>query len=282
MARNSSFYYAFLVLPADRRRAILAVFDFCRAVDDGVDLAANPAAAVAAVSQWRAEVAAIFDGRQPPSTREGLALRAAVSAFGIERAPFDALVDGVSMDIEPRRYDTFADLEQYCHRVASAVGLMCLPIFGDTDAASRAYARDLGVALQLTNILRDVASDFQRGRVYLPVEDFERFGCRIDDLAAAVGRRGFGAESARLQSMLEHNAARARVYFSRAARLLPGAHARGLLPAEIMRAIYRNLLAEIEARRCDVFRERVRVSKPRQARIVLATWWAIRRGRVPR
>ncbi|MCC7007208.1 MAG: squalene/phytoene synthase family protein [Acidobacteria bacterium] len=275
MARKSSFYYAFLVLPAARRRAILAVFDFCRAVDDSVDFATDSATAAAAVAQWRREVALVFQ-RGQPETAEGRGLQACVVQFGLEREHFDALVDGVEMDLAPREYRTFADLEQYCHRVASAVGLMSIPIFGCTSPAAREYARDLGVALQLTNILRDVAVDYRRGRVYLPVEDLERFGCSVEHIDREVAAPGAGVRSEPLRRVLEHQAARARIFFARAARALPRDEARGLLPAEIMRAIYWNLLERIEDAQCDVFGRVIRVPKPVQARMAISTWWALR------
>jgi len=275
VARKTSFYYAFLVLPPERRRGILAVFDFCRAVDDSVDLAPDAAHAEVAVAGWRTEIGRIFEGKEP-GTPEGRAVQSAVRSFGIERQHFDALVDGVAMDARPQRFDTFADLEQYCHRVASAVGLMSIPVFGYRDAAVRDYARDLGVALQLTNILREVEVDFRRGRVYLPTEDLDRFGCSAEDIASAVDRKA-GPLQERLRQVLEHHAARARQFFARAAHALPRDEARTLLPAEIMRAIYWNLLQRIEARGCDVFGQVIRVPRPVQAGLAVSTWWAIRR-----
>jgi phytoene synthase len=175
------------------------------------------------------------------------------------------------MDIRPRRYATFADLEPYCHRVASSVGLICAAIFEMRDEAARTYARDLGVALQLTNILRDVAVDYRRGRVYLPLEDLSRFGCTEDDISREVAQGGL--RSSRVRAMLEHQAARARVFFGRAARALPAAQARPFLAAEIMHGIYRELLRRIEHAGCDVFGPLIRVPRPTQARIALGTWW---------
>src|ERR1051326_8393528 len=176
MARKTSFYYSFLVLPPEQRRAIVAVWDFCRAVDDAVDEAPADRSA-AEVRRWREEVARCFDGAAP-ATPQGRPLQPLIERFNLPRAAFEALVEGVEMDLHGRRYDTFADLYEYCIRVASAVGLMCVEIFGCRDPKSRDYAIDLGVALQLTNILRDVPGDLERGRVYIPLEDFARFGCR--------------------------------------------------------------------------------------------------------
>lgn len=282
MARSSSFYYSFLVLPAPRRRAIIAVFDFCRAVDDAVDLAPDAASGTVAVERWRQEVALVFTPGARPATAEGRALQAHVDAFRLSRDHFDALVDGVAMDLTPRVYATFADLEPYCHRVASAVGLMAVQVFGYRDPAVLDYARDLGVALQLTNILRDVASDYRRGRVYLPIEDLSRFGCTVDSIREAVDRGADAPVDTRLRAVLEHQAARARVFFSRATRLLPPAERRGLVAAEIMRAIYGDLLRRIEDAGCDVFGRKIRVPRPAQARLAFATWWRIVRTAPPR
>ena len=279
MTRKSSFYYSFLVLPAPKRAAILAVFDFCRAVDDGVDLAADEATAAAAVHHWRGELARVFEGRVP-ATPEGVQLQPFVRLFHLPRTEFEALIDGVTMDIGRRRYPTFADLEGYCHRVASAVGLICAEIFGYRQPAILEYARDLGVALQLTNILRDVAVDYRLGRCYLPLEDLERSGCTEADIAREVERAGPGVASDRVRSALEHQAERARGFFARACQALPAADAQAFLPAEIMRAIYADLLRRIEARGYDVFSDLVRVPRVRQAQLAMTTWWALRFGPV--
>lgn len=274
VTRKTSFYYSFLVLPAPQRRAITAVFDFCRALDDAVDLESDPARASAALEEWRQEVARVFEGGSP-RTVQGRALQPFVKPFNLPREQFDALVDGVAMDASPRRFETFADLEPYCHRVASAVGLMCAEIFGYQEQGVRDYARDLGVALQLTNILRDVAVDYRRGKLYLPLEDLARFGCTEEDVRREVERAGGGVSSPQVRSVLEHQAARARVFFSRAVRALPTADARRFVAAEIMREIYFELLCRIEARQFDVFTSVVRVPRPAQARLALRVWWRL-------
>lgn len=275
MGRNSSFYYSFLILPATKRRALTAVFDLCRAIDDGVDLETDSDRARQVIDDWRREIDRVFSS-QSPATPEGRAVQPFVEPFRLPKESFEALIDGVAMDAVPRRYETFADLEPYCHRVASAVGLICLEIFGYRHPGARDYARDLGVALQLTNILRDVGVDYQRGRVYLPAEDLARFGVTEEDIGREVARSGRGIQSERLRAALEHHAARARVFFSRAERNLPPADVRLLASAEIMRAIYRDLLRRIEGARCDVFAEVIRVPRPVQARIALGTWWKSR------
>jgi phytoene synthase len=285
VTRKTSFYYSFLVLPADKRRAITAVFDVCRAIDDSVDLEPDPGKAEAALADWRSEIARVFDGRdggagrggQPPETPQGRALQPFVGPCHLPRAEFEALIEGVGMDVRPRRYETFADLEPYCLRVASAVGLICAEIFGYREEATLTYARDLGVALQLTNILRDVAVDRRQGRLYLPLDDLARFGCSPADIDREIASAGHGVQSPAVRSVLEHQAARARVFFARAVRALPKDDARGFLAAEIMRAIYADLLDRIAAATYDVFTRAIRVPRPTQARLALATWWRLGR-----
>jgi len=276
VARKTSFYYAFLALPKAKREAIVAVWDFCRAVDDSVDLAPTTTAGDAAIGTWRAELDRLFSNNAP-ATPAGRNLQPVIRTFDLAREDFEALVDGIAMDASPRRYATFADLEPYCHRVASAVGLMCVRIFGYHNPVVRDYARDLGVALQLTNILRDVGVDFRRGRVYLPTEDLTRFGCTDADIEREVKHAGGGIRSERLRSVLEHHAARARVFYSRAVRALPADEGPSLVAAEIMREVYWDLLQRIELARCDVFSSVIRVPRPAQARIAVNTWWNIRR-----
>jgi 15-cis-phytoene synthase len=275
MTRKTSFYYSFLALPAPERRAITAVFDFCRAVDDAVDLETDPGRATIAAEKWRREVANVFEGRTP-ETPQGVALQPFVEPFHLPREQFDALVDGVAMDATPRRYATFAELEPYCHRVASAVGLMCAEIFGYTEPSIKNYARDLGVALQLTNILRDVAVDFRSGRVYLPQDELARFGCSENDIRAEVESAGHGVQSAQVRALLAFQAERAREYFARAVAALPKEDARRFIPAEIMRVIYFDLLRRIEAANYDVFTSVIRVPRPQQARLAIGAWWARR------
>jgi phytoene synthase len=270
MARDTNFYYSFLVLPAEKRAAIMAVWDFCRAVDDAVD-EAEPGDAAHEVEAWRREVAACFDGGAP-ATLQGRALQPLIAAFGLRRSAFDALIEGVEMDLDSRRYETFDDLYEYCIRVASAVGLMCVEIFGYTDSRARMYATELGVALQLTNILRDVPEDLARGRVYIPQEDFRRFSCTEEDLRREVAGAGRGVWSPAVRRLLRHQGERAREYYARAEAALPSCDARRLVAAEIMGAIYRAILTRIERAGYDVFSRVVRVPRPQRAAIAVATW----------
>jgi phytoene synthase len=270
LARDTSFYYSFLVLPAEKRRAIVAVWDFCRAVDDAVD-EAPPNESAAEVARWREEVARCFDGAVP-STAQGKALQPLIAPFDLPRSAFEALVEGVEMDLHGRRYETFEELYEYCIRVASAVGLMCVQIFGCRDAGSRQYAIDLGVALQLTNILRDVPGDLERGRIYLPLRDLTRFAVTEGDLAAEATHGGHGVRSAKVKALLAFEAERARQYYARADAALPRADARRLVAARIMGHIYRGILDRIERRDYDVFSGVIRVPRPQRAFIAATTW----------
>jgi 15-cis-phytoene synthase len=276
VSRDTSFYYSFLVLPPAKRHAIIAVWDFCRAVDDAVDEVGEGGAASAAaeIARWRRELSACFEGGEP-QTRQGRALVPLVGTLGLTRAPFDSLIEGVEMDLGSRRYETFDDLYQYCIRVASAVGLVCLEIFGTRDPSSRQYAIDLGVALQLTNILRDVRGDLEQGRVYIPQEDLRAHGCSEGDLREESIKAGGGVRSPAVKALLRHQALRARDYYARAARALPRRDARRLVAAEIMSAIYSGVLDGIERRDYDVFSEVVRIPRPRRAVIAASTWLRI-------
>jgi 15-cis-phytoene synthase len=267
VSRDTSFSYSFLVLPADQRRAIGVVWDFCRAVDDAVDEEPVMERAVSRLADWQAEVGRLFAGT--PVTPQGLQLQPYVQRFSLSREPLDLLVEGVEMDVHRQRYDTFEELVEYCRRVASAVGLICMEIFGCRGPEGREYATNLGLALQLTNIIRDVKDDRGKGRVYLPVEDLRRFGVGEADLAA---ERPTDA----VRALLRFECARARHYYERAAAALPPSCAQALVAAEIMGGIYYEILRRIEERDYDVFSGRVRVPKPVRAMIALGVW--TRRG----
>ena len=273
MARDTSFYYAFLILPAAQREAIIAVWDFCRAVDDAVDEPVGErdgrshddrVATTADLDRWRGEIDRCF-ANATPVTVQGRALQPFVRQFRLTRQPFDDLVDGVAMDLRHARYATFDELSRYCMRVASAVGLICVEIFGCRTASARNYAINLGLALQLTNILRDVGVDLARHRIYLPQEDLVRFGVSDEELA-----KGRVTES--VHALFAFQASRAHHYFERAAGALASADMKSLTAAEIMGAIYRQLLTRIEQQNYDVFSQTIRVPRPRRAWIALHTW----------
>jgi phytoene synthase len=273
VSRATSFYYAFLVLPQAQREAIIAVWDFCRAVDDEAD---EPEAAIAALpveaqrpairaglDRWRREIDRCYGGT--PETPQGRALKRWIPHFALSRSSFTDLVDGVEMDLDHDRYATFDELREYCWRVASTVGYVCVEIFGQRTPAARDYALNLGLALQLTNIVRDVKADADRGRIYLPQEDLARFGCTDADLLAA-------RLTPAVARLLAFECERARGYYHCAAQLLPSLDRRAMVAAEIMGRIYRETLDRIERGGYDVFSSRVRVPKPRQATIAIDTW----------
>ncbi len=270
MARKTSFYYSFLVLPSDQRRAIIAVWDFCRAVDDAVDEPEGGQAdrvglsGMAAVQFWRDELARCYEGRGPV-TPQGRGLVPFIRTFDLPRQAFEDVIDGVAMDLETTRYQRFDDLLEYCHRVASAVGLICIRIFGCRGSGAREYALSLGVALQLTNIVRDVADDLEKGRVYLPLEDLAATGCTIEDLSA---RR----MSDPVRRLLAFECRRAHDFYERAVQARPDEDRSKLVASEIMRAVYFETLKRIEQRDYDVFSPGVRVPRPRQALIALSQW----------
>ncbi|HUF23639.1 MAG TPA: squalene/phytoene synthase family protein [Vicinamibacterales bacterium] len=289
MSRDTSFYYSFLVLPPAQRRAIIAVWDFCRVADDAVDQQYatrldSPGSAgggeanrenltgsrVAELERWRGELDRAFGNGAPPATPQGQALAHWVRAFQLTRRHFDTLMAGVEMDLQPRRYERLPELREYAERVASAVGLICLEIFGVRDGSADAYAHELGIALQLTNILRDVPSDLEAGRIYLLREDQEAAGCTDDMLREAVAARAIHDE--RVRALLARHGAHARRQFARVAELFPRRHARKLVAAEIMNAVYRRLLDKIEARHFDVVSERVTVPRPARARVALGVY----------
>ena len=275
--RDTNFYYSFVVLPEHKRRAIMAVWDFCRAVDDDVDeragqlgTEASRLAAAASIAGWRDELAACFEGRQP-RTPQGAALAPHIEAFKLPRQPLEDVIDGVEIDLDRPRFRTFDDLRGYCLRVASAVGLVCIEIFEYTNPRCRQYAIDLGIALQLTNILRDLGRDLDAGRLYLPTEDLERFGVTEADLRA-------GRMTGPIRALLDFESKRARDYYLRAAQELPREDARRFAAARIMGAIYLHLLDRIETSGYDVFGAPIRVPRWRQVTIAGSTWLSTMAG----
>ena len=273
---RSNFFYAFLLLPRAQREAIFAVYAFCRIVDDAVDEGADRGVQRAELARWREEIARVWGAGEPehPAAQR---LREAVRQFPIPREALEEIIAGVEMDLDTTSYETFKDLYPYCYRVASAVGLCSIAIFGYTDPRAQDYAINLGVALQLTNILRDVQVDAHLGRIYLPQEDLRRFGVSPNELRA-------GRYSTAFEALMAFEAARAREYYARAWRGLPPADRRSLFAAEIMGRTYFALLQAIEARGFDVFGERVTVSSRRRIAIALACWARSRlgaRGRSP-
>ena len=263
MARKTSFYYAFLLLPAEERHAIIAVWDFCRAVDDAVDEGGPDARE--AICVWRQELTRCYEGTLP-QTGQGRRLQPYISRLDLPRDAFVDVIDGVAMDLDTTRYQTFTELLEYCRRVASAVGLICIRIFGCRDPKARDYALNLGVALQLTNIIRDIKDDLARGRVYLPLDDLAAAGCSVEDLAA-------GRMTPAVRQLIAFECDRARDYYQRAVDDRPESDRRQLLAAEIMRAVYFETLRRVERRNYDVFSGPVRPARPIQAAIALKQWF---------
>ena len=233
---GSSFYYSFLFLPPPRRRAITAVYAFCREVDDVVDEVPDPQVARTKLAWWRQEVAAVYAGT--PQHPVAQALVPVVRDFALPEAHLQTVIDGMAMDLEQVRYLDFAALELYCHRVAGVVGLLSAEIFGYTDPATRGYARDLGIAFQLTNICRDVGEDARRGRIYLPQDDLARFGVAPSALQRAAPTQPF-------RDLMAFEVERTEQWYAKALAQLPAVDRKAQRAGLIMAAIYRTLLQEI-------------------------------------
>ncbi|MEO8487292.1 MAG: presqualene diphosphate synthase HpnD [Betaproteobacteria bacterium] len=233
---GSSFYYSFRLLPDKRRRAITALYAFCREVDDVVDEVHDPQVAQAKLAWWRIEVAAVYLGA--PQHPVGKALAPVVRAFPLPREHLETVIDGMAMDLTQSRYADFAELERYCHRVAGVVGLMSAEIFGYEDPSTAGFARDLGVAFQLTNIVRDVGEDARRGRMYLPQDELARFGVAPSSILRARADPGFPA-------LMAFQVERARAWYDRAIGQLAPRDRKAQRASLAMAAIYRALLDEI-------------------------------------
>ncbi len=262
-ASGSSFYYSFLFLPAERRRAITALYAFCREVDDVVDEASDPQLAQTRLAWWRAEIARLIaGGPQHPVTR---ALAPAVERFGVTAERLNEIVDGMQMDLTQSRYLDFAGLERYCYHVAGVVGLLSAGIFGYRDTRTLEFARDLGTAFQLTNIIRDVGEDARKNRIYLPMEDLKTFGVTAADITGARYGEAF-------VQLMRFQARRAESYYDKALAELPAEDRRAQRPGLIMAAIYRTLLAEIERDAFRVLDRRTSLTPLRKLWIAWKTW----------
>ena len=265
MGRDTNFAYSFLALSPDRRHAITAVWDFCRAVDDEVDEHDERPLAErrAGLQRWRDEVAACFEGGQP-QTPQGEALQAVTRAFPVARLPFDQLIDGCAMDLEPVRFQSFCELRAYCYKVASTVGLICIEVFGYRNPGTRQYAEELGLALQLTNILRDLDEDAAIGRLYLPREELAAAGIPaslMDDPAAVIAEP-------RVDIACHALAHEAQAHFAGAERVMRARPRGRLMAPRLMGAVYRRILDRMLAQGWRAPRRRVRIGKPRLLWIV--------------
>jgi phytoene synthase len=255
-ARVTNFYYAFVLLPPEKRLAIEAVYAFARRGDDIVDSGLDPAEAAAALARYRQALDACYaEDSSHLDAPELHVLAEAIKRFKIPRKPFEDLILGLEMDLKGTRYETFEELSLYCYRVASTIGLVCIEIFGYQNSRTRDYAVNLGTALQLVNILRDIQRDAQRGRIYIPQEDLDRFGVRPAELLA-------GAYNDPFIELMQFECDRARRHFDLARQMLPAEDRRSMKSAEIMAAIYWGVLKRIQKRCYNVFGKRVRVPRP--------------------
>jgi phytoene synthase len=264
-ASGSSFYYSFLFLPRERRRAITALYAFCREVDDVVDETSDAQLAATKLAWWRQEVGLLFAGK--PQHPVSKALQPAIAAYGISAARLNEIIDGMQMDLTQTRYLDFAALERYCYHVAGVVGMLAAGIFGYGDARTLDYARSLGTAFQLTNIIRDVGEDARKNRIYLPIADLQQFGVGAADLLQARHSDAFVA-------LMRFQAARARRFYEQARAALPRADRRAQRPGLIMAAIYSALLDEIERDGFQVLRGRASLTPLRKFWIAWKTWLA--------
>jgi phytoene synthase len=254
-ASGSSFYYAFLFLPPPRRAAITAFYAFCREVDDVVDEMRDPGVAAAKLAWWQAEAGRAFDGQ--PTHPALQALMPWTGQFGIEARHLRAVIEGCQMDLTQTRYHAFAALERYGHLVAGIVGEVSARIFGQTDPRTTAYAHRLGLALQLTNIIRDVGEDARRGRIYLPLDELQRFDVKAHEILQ-------GVYSDRFVALMRFQAGRAQRCYDEALTLLPAADHRAQKPGLMMASIYRALLTEVERENFQVLRQRIALTPLRK------------------
>lgn len=261
---GSSFYYAFLFLPPPRRAAITAFYAFCREVDDVVDEVSDPGVAATKLAWWRKEVASAFSGQ--PSHPVMKALLPHTAAYDIRAEHLMAVIDGCQMDLDQSRYLDYAGLARYCHLVAGVVGEVAAGIFGRTEPATTAYAHKLGLAMQLTNIIRDVGDDARRGRIYLPVSELKQFDVKAQEIL----NRGY---SDRFTALMKFQAERAHRTYDEAFALLPSADQRAQKPGVMMANIYRTLLREIEADNFQVLHQRTSLTPLRKLWIAMRTNW---------
>jgi phytoene synthase len=252
---GSSFYYAFLFLPTERRAAITAFYAFCREVDDVVDEISDPSVAQSTLAWWQQEVVQAFEGR--PTHPVMHALMPHVQTYDIESHHLLSVIEGCQMDLTQTRYLDYAGLQRYCHLVAGVVGEVAAKIFGQTDPKTTQYAHTLGLAFQLTNILRDVGEDALRGRIYLPIDELKQFDVKAQDLM----QRQY---SERFTALMKFQAARAHHLYEEAFAMLPAADKRAQKPGLMMASIYRTLLREIEADNFQVLHQRVSLTPLRK------------------
>jgi 15-cis-phytoene synthase len=279
---GSSFYYSFMFLPKNKRRAITALYAFCREVDDVVDECTDELVARTTLNWWRTQVAEIY-GRKPQHQQEmrqrvpegsvltlpqhpvAQALVPVVKQFNMSQEHLLEIIDGMEMDLNHPRYPDFKSLQLYCYRVASVVGLLAAEIFGYTDRKTLKYAHDLGIAFQLTNIIRDVGEDARRNRIYLPMDELQQFGVTAADILNA-------RETENFRKLMAFQIERAQRYYRQALELLPAVDRKSQRTGLIMTAIYRATLEEVEASGCHVLKERVSLTPTFKLWLAFRTW----------
>ena len=268
----SNLALAFILLPKEKRMGMATLYAFCREVDDIADEDAMPVEERRRqLSLWRSDVHAACQGGAPslPVVRE---LQPVIVRYGLKFALFEELLRGVEMDLETKRYPTFAELDGYCYRVASVVGLLSIEIFGYRNAGCQEYAVHLGKALQLTNILRDVRSDGERGRIYLPETELQRFGVAAEEILEFK-------YSTRYFALAQNTAQRARGFYQQARKALPAEDRRSMASAELMGSVYWRLLEKLEGRQFNVFdTASTRLSHAQKLFLILRTWFRVSRG----
>ena len=260
---GSSFYYSFMFLSPERRRAITALYAFCREVDDVVDECSDENVARTTLAWWRGQVADIYSGKpQHPVAR---ALVPVVKKFNLPQEHLLEIIDGMEMDLHQHQYADFKSLQLYCYRVASVVGLLAAEIFGYRNRKTLKYAHDLGIALQLTNIIRDVGEDARRGRIYLPQDEMAQFGVHTSDVLNA-------RETAEFTKLMQFQIERAQHYYDQALAELPEDDRKSQRTGLMMAAIYSTTLEEIAYTGCHVLKERVSLSPLRKLWLALKIW----------
>ncbi len=263
-ASGSSFYYSFMFLPPERRQAIIALYAFCREVDDVVDECQDPQIAQTTLDWWRHQVGLIYEGT--PQHPVGQALKDVIQRFNLPRELLLEVIDGMQMDLQQTRYLDWKALNLYCYRVASVVGLLSAEIFGYTNRQTLKYAHDLGLAFQLTNIIRDVGEDARRGRIYLPINELQQFGVPAKQILDGQYSDGF-------RELMAFQAKRARQLYEQAFAQLPAEDRKAQRPGLIMAAIYRTLLDEIEADGFQVLDRRTSLTPLRKIWLAGKTWF---------
>jgi phytoene synthase len=262
-ASGSSFYYSFMFLPKEKRRAIIALYAFCREVDDVVDECTDEQVARTTLNWWRGQVAEIYGGK--PQHPVAIALIPVVVKFNMAQELLLEIIDGMEMDLDQPRYNDFKSLQLYCYRVASVVGLLSVEIFGYTDRQTLKYAHDLGIAFQLTNIIRDIGEDARRNRIYLPMDEMQQFGVTAADILNANETENF-------HKLMEFQIERAEGFYQQALAQLPPVDRKNQRTGLIMAAIYRATLDEVKASGCHVLKERISLTPLRKLWLAWTTW----------